>query len=120
MPGHKNLFLKLLEAELEDCLEDVQDLSLLHDKRHKGEEITDYVYQENQALLSREFAGLKDIVVSLSDISVDDYESVEDIAAAVDARVQSKILEFEHPEAVYAILKRKILKILRYFDNNND
>ncbi|GAB1484424.1 hypothetical protein MASR2M78_32420 [Treponema sp.] len=118
MPGHKHLFLKLLKAELEDYLEDVQDLTLVHHKRYKGQEITDYVYQENQALLSRQVAGISDMVASLDTISVDDYEKVEDIAAEVDERVKNKILEFEHPEAVYNTLKRKLLKILRYVSDS--
>jgi hypothetical protein len=114
MPERKKLFLKILKAELEDCLEDVEDLTNLYERRRDKEEITNYVFQENEALLSREFKGLKNIILSIDRLDSEGYASVEAFAAAVDEILQRAVLEFEDPEAVYGIAKRKLLKVLRY------
>jgi hypothetical protein len=114
MPERKRLFLKVLKAELEDCLEDVEDLEILYERKHGCEEISNYVYNENEALLKRELAGLKNILQTIDDVTLDRYASVDALATDVDAMIQKKVLEFEDPEAVYGIAKRKLLKVLRY------
>ena len=114
MPERRMLFLKILKAELEDCLEDVEDLSNLYERRRGTEEITEYVYRENEALLSREISGLRNLLANMDGVSVKIYASIEDLAAAVDAMFQKKVLEYEDPEAVYGIAKRKLLKVLKY------
>ena len=116
MPERKKFFLKIFKAELEDCLEDVEDLSLLGDRRRNCEEITEYVYRENEALLKREISGLKTVIASIDDFALERYDSVESLAAAVDDMIQKKVLEYENPEAVYGIAKRKLLKVLGYMN----
>ena len=114
MPERKKLFLKVLKAELEDCLEDVEDLTNLYERRRNKDEITNYVFQENEALLSREWKGLKNIILSIDGLNSEGYDSVQAFASAVDAILQREVFEFEDPEAVYGIAKRKLLKVLRY------
>lgn len=114
MPERKRLFLKVLKAELEDCLEDVEDLEILYERKHNGEEITNYVYNENKALLKRELSGLRNVLQTVDDVTLERYASVDALAAGVDELMQKKVLEFEDPEAVYGIAKRKLLKVLRY------
>jgi len=114
MSERKKLFLKIFKAELEDCLEDVEDLSNLYERRRNKDEITNYVYRENEALLAREIVGLNNILLSIDDITLDGYDSLEAFVSAVDAMVQRKVLEYENPEAVYGIAKRKLLKVLKY------
>ncbi len=119
MPERKQLFLKVLKAELEDCLEDVEDLANLYERRHSVEEVTNYVYHENEALLARELSGLRNVLSSIDTVVLDEFEDVEALASAVDAMVQKKVLEFEDPEAVYGIVKRKLLKVLRYITDRS-
>lgn len=113
MPERKRFFMTVLKAELEDCIEDVEDLAAYYDRR-RGKDLTEYVYRENVAQLTRELSGLKNILFSIDDLSIDRYDSVESLAAAVDQAMQAKILDFEDPEAVYSIAKRKLLKVMRY------
>lgn len=114
MPERKRYFLNILKAELEDCVEDVEDLAILYERRYGSQEITPYVFSENQALLSRELSGLRSVLSTIDDVAVDGYASVDDLAAAVDAMIQRQVLEYEDPEAVYGIAKRKLLKVLKY------
>lgn len=114
MPERKRLFLSILKAELEDCVEDLEDLAILYERRFGLQEITPYVFSENEALLARELSGLRTVLSSIDDVQVDGYASVEEIAEVVDALIQRKVLEYEDPEAVYGIAKRKLLKVLTY------
>lgn len=114
MPERRKLFLKILKAELEECLEDAEDLTILYERRRNKGEIGSYVYQENEALLAREIHGLKNILLSIDDLAIEGYPSLDAFASAVDAMIQRKVLEFEDPEAVYGIAKRKLLKVLKY------
>lgn len=119
MPERKRLFLKVLKAELEDCLEDVEDLEILYERKHCGDEITNYVYNENEALLKRELAGLKNILQTIDDVALERYVSVDELATDIDAMIQKEVLDFEDPEAVYGIAKRKLLKVLRYMTDGS-
>jgi len=114
MSERKRLFLKILKAELEDCLEDVEDLANLYERRRKSDEISNYVFQENKGLLAQELNGLKNVLASIDDVVLESYASLDDLAAEVDAIIQRKVLDFEDPEAVYSIAKRKLLKVLKY------
>lgn len=114
MPERKALFLKIIKAELEDCLEDVEDLINLYEKRHRENDLTNYVYQGNEALLARELSGLRIVIEHLEPIKIEEFEDVEALASAVDSMIQNMVTEYENPEAVYGIAKRKLLKVLRY------
>lgn len=114
MPERKRLFIKILKAELEDCLEDVEDMKNVYERRFQKNDVTNYVYTENEALLKRELIGIQKALENLDLIDINGFESVDALAAAVDAVIQKKVLEYEDPEAVYQIAKRKLLKVLRY------
>jgi len=118
MAKRKLLFLKIFAAELEDCLEDVEDLALLYERRYSRDEVTKYVFKENEALLSRELAGLRKTLDSIDTVNLDRYASVEDLASAVDDMIQKEVNEYEDPQAVYGIAKRKLLKVLRYIEES--
>lgn len=120
MPERKHLFIKILKAELEDCLEDIEDMDHLYERRLSKNDITNYVYKENEALLKRELDGIRKALEALSSIDIDPYENVDTLAAAVDAVIQNKVLEYEDPEAVYQIAKRKLLKVLRYVNEQTN
>lgn len=117
MPEKKALFMKILKAELEDCLEDVEDLANLYEKRHKENDLSNYVYQGNEALLSRELSGIRIVLKKLELVSIEEFEDVEALASAVDGMVQNTVVEYEDPEAVYGIAKRKLLKVLHYIQD---
>ncbi len=114
MSERKRLFLNIFKAELEDCLEDVDDLANLYKRRHGKHEVTDYVFNENEALLNRELSGIQKTIKALDTINIDQFNTVEDLASAIDTMIQQNILEYDDPEAVYMIAKRKLLKVLRY------
>lgn len=116
MADKRMLFLRVLRAELEDCIEDLEDLAILYDRRHRSEAITNYVFNENEALLARELRGIKMLILSIDDITMGSYDSLEAFAQQIDTLLQNKVLEFEDPQAVYGIAKRKLLKVISYLE----
>ena len=114
MPEQKKLLLKIFKAELEDCIEDVEELIKLYDRRHGSNEISEYVYMENEALLTRELGGLRKVILALDGIDQEQFEDLQALATAVDGMIQRVVSEFEDPQAVYGIAKKKLRKILGY------
>jgi hypothetical protein len=116
MDNRVELFIVMFRAEVENSLEDVKALAGVYEKRFKGEEITRYVYSENEAFLSREIAGLKGILVFLDSLDPAKFLKAEDVANEIDNVIKKKVKDYEDPEVIYAIASRKIKKILTYLN----
>ncbi|MDR2177263.1 MAG: hypothetical protein LBP20_04370 [Treponema sp.] len=114
MSGTAELFLVMFHAEMKSSLEDAEELVALYKKRFNRDEITNYVYNENEAFLAQEMAGIRGVIAQIEGFSARDYRSAEDIAAVIENRVHEKAELFENPEAVYRLVHRKIQKILSY------
>jgi hypothetical protein len=112
--GQRKLFIALMRAELEDSIEGLEQLSgRLKERLEKGE-ITNYVFNENGALLSREISGLKALLPFVDAIKSADYPDVRVLAQHAGDALKKKAEEWEDPEAVGEIIARKIRKILKY------
>ncbi|QQO08225.1 hypothetical protein [Breznakiella homolactica] len=119
MPGRRKLFLAMICAEVEDSLEDVEFVSAEIERRFRNNEVTNYVYSENEALLAREASGLKKLIAFLQSVSPDDYESAADIAAFFEETLRNKVKELDNHQAVYEIIDRKIKKVLKYINESS-
>jgi hypothetical protein len=111
-------FLSFLKEELEDSLGSIQYLAQSYERKFKNEEITNYVYNENESFLAQEIAGLKRFLLFLNSISPD-VQSPEDIVVLIGDVVKQKMKDFEDPEAVYHILNKKIEKTMRLLKSQN-
>ncbi|MDR3138098.1 MAG: hypothetical protein LBT95_00330 [Treponema sp.] len=114
MPGRRKFFLVMFRAELEDSLEDIEYLGEIYERRYRNNEITNYVYNENEAFLHHEAAGLKNLITLIDSFNPEDFQTVTELAQAVDVFLKKRIEEFDNPQVVYGIIKRKINKILAY------
>ncbi|MDR1949908.1 MAG: hypothetical protein LBQ38_10995 [Spirochaetaceae bacterium] len=120
MPDNAELFLIMFRAEMESSLEDAEDLAAAYKKRFGRDEISSYVYNENEAFLAQEIAGLKGLIARLAVFSAKDFQTAEDMAAFIISGVHEKAELFENPEAVYRIVNRKVQKILVYIKMRQD
>jgi hypothetical protein len=116
MVSKAELFIVMFRAEIKNSLEDAGALVELYEKRFKSEEITNYVYNENEAFLARETAGLKGILVLLNSLDPAKFSRAEDIALEIDSMIKRRVKDYEDPEVIYAIVSRKIEKILAYLN----
>jgi hypothetical protein len=110
----------MFQAEIENSIEDASALIELYKKRYKSEEITNYVYSENEVFLTQEKTGLKSLLAYLEKIDIKSYSKVEDLASEIDNMIRKKVEVFEDPEAIYAIVSRKLKKILNYLNMKSD
>jgi hypothetical protein len=110
------LFIIMFRAEIEHSLEDARVLTDLYKKRYKSEEISSYVYNENEVFLAQEIAGLGGLLVFLDSFDPAKFARAEDVASEIDTMVKQKVEEYEDPEVIYSIVSRKIKKILTYLN----
>lgn len=107
-------FLKILKAELEDLLEDLQAVEERYRERFAGAEITNYVLLENEALLSREFESIQALILRIDGMNSSQYKSVNEIVEDLDAVAREFIHSKEYPAAVHRLLRRKMDKVYSY------
>ncbi|MDR2019408.1 MAG: hypothetical protein LBQ14_01425 [Treponema sp.] len=112
--SQRKLFIVMVRAELEDSIEGLEELSALCKRRLDSGEITNYVYNENEALLHQEISGLKNLLPVVDAVKMEDYRDVHDLARKLEALLTAKAEELHDPQAVGGIISRKIRKILNY------
>jgi hypothetical protein len=112
--GQRKLFMTFLRAEMEDSVDGLTHLSERLRERFEKGEITNYVFSENSALLSREISAIRSLIPVLDTIAGADYPDVHALARNVEETLHRKAEELEDPEAVSRIITRKIQKILMY------
>jgi hypothetical protein len=104
----------MLRAEVEDSIEGLETLSRTLRERLNKEEITNYVYSENEGLISQEIFGLKTLLPVFGEINKDGYPDVQSLAGAVGELLKKKTEELEDGRGVLEIITRKIRKVLKY------
>jgi hypothetical protein len=108
------LFLKLLHAELEDLAEDIGLIDQLCLKRFEENQISSYVFKENDALLRRELDSIAKLSKIVDAIDATLYKNVEELESELLKRLREQVARYEEPEAIVVFLKRKIDKIHAY------
>jgi hypothetical protein len=103
----------MFREEIEESIGNIKYLKDSYERKFKKEEITSYVYNENDAFLSQEITGLKRFLHFLGTVSPD-TGVVEDIVSLIENMVQQRLKGREDPEAVYLIVKKKLEKTLKY------
>ena len=109
-----NKFISIFRIELEDLREDINDLIEMLEKRKVSQEITNYVYMGNKAVLLNQIASVEELLDSISTIDAYQYESVEDMIADVHQMIDTRIQERDFPEMVHDLVQRKFDKVCKY------
>ena len=81
--ARRKLFVTMLQAEVEDSIEGLEMLSRNLRDRLKKDEITNYVFNENEGLISQEIFGLKSLLPVFGGIDKDKYPDVLSLAGAL-------------------------------------
>jgi hypothetical protein len=115
MSDQISLFLTMLKEEIEESLDNIQYLADSYERKFKNGEITNYVYNENEAFLAQEIAGLRRFLAFIASISPD-VKTPEDIVILIGDVIKKKTKDYEDPEAVYRIVNKKLEKTLRYLN----
>jgi hypothetical protein len=111
--GQTELFLSMYREEIEESIGNIQYLKDSYERKFRNEEVSNYVYNENEAFLSQEITGLKSFLSLIKTFSPEG-KSPEELAKAIQDVVQQRLKSYEDPEAVYLIVNKKLEKTLKY------
>lgn len=114
MAAKVKLYLRLLKAELEDLKD---DLGLIDERcvaRLQSDEITPYVFKENDALLKHEIRLIDKIIEIVDGLDEAVYKSVEDLEEDLIFKARGLLASGEEPQAVELFLARKLSKVNTY------
>jgi hypothetical protein len=114
--GRGKLFITLFRAELEDAVEGLEQLSQTMEKRLHAGEITNYVFNENTALLANEISSIKNLIPLLDTVDYDSFENCEALVKSTGNMLQMKAELMDDPHAVVEIIIRKLKKVMAYLE----
>jgi len=120
MPSSKTHFLRLMQVEILDLIEDIETVAESHRQCFEADTVSQYVYRENNALLGREIDSLQRFLKLLAGLDTSVYPDTASLADALLSLSQETIRKNEDPEVVFVILKRKIDKVLQYLSVAKD
>ncbi len=113
----KNLlrkFQKILLVEIEDLHDDLDLFIQVVNDRHRDHQITDYVYNENLAILRNEVLGLEDCFRGCAEIDPGEVSTAEDLASALKLRFRERLRSHGYVPALNSLLEKRIDKIAAY------
>lgn len=104
----------LLLLEIESLRDEVQLILESLDLRLERHEITDYVRNENGAILRNELLGLEDFLRNQIDLAERDDATLDEVVAEVRAYLRKRLVDRDYVPALYELLNRRISKIVAY------
>jgi hypothetical protein len=117
MADGRAIFIKMCRAEIEDLLEDMGVVEGRLRERFAKEEVTNYVYMENDAVFRIESATLIGILKLIDAIGVSHYTSVKALMNDLDKKIQDFVDQESAPLIVYEVMSRKLKKIYSYVED---
>ena len=109
-------FLRLLEVEIESLHDEIELILCSLDERLAKHEITEYVRNENYAVLRNELLGLDDCLRARIEERAD--ATLEEIAEEVKSCLHQRLIDHEYVPALYALVNRRIDKITAYLSSD--
>jgi hypothetical protein len=116
MVKKKESFLKILIIELEDLDDDIKLLIKECDERHCRQEITDYVFMENLAVLRNELFGVEGFVDDIKAVRPEDYETLDEMIEGLLKILENRINEKGIAHSIVSLIERKMNKVKHYVE----
>ena len=107
-------FITILEIELKDIEEDIQLIMADCEVRRSHEEISNYVYLENLALLKKELFDVDGLIHKLSELDPSDFASEDEVKELLLEVLKSKVKRQIVPPVILTMVERKFDKVSRY------
>ena len=110
-------FLEILKVELQDLDEDIKILIEEYKEKHSRDEISNYVFLENLAVLKNELFGVEGFYKHVENINPSDYKTLADLINNLMEVLKVRIHEKGLAHSLINMVERKINKILKYVIN---
>lgn len=113
MEGKVKKFIEILGIELEDLEHDIEFTENLMTERREHQEITEYVFMENLAILKSEILAIGQVRNLLREAPVH-YSEPAAVKRELEEIFSKRVKELGLPESTMHFLKRKLEKVERY------
>ncbi|MDC7223627.1 MAG: hypothetical protein PQJ60_07775 [Spirochaetales bacterium] len=112
-------FITILEIELKDLEEDIQLLMANCEVKRHHEEISNYVYLENVALLQKELFDVDGVIQKMHKLNPADFGSEKEVSDFLLGDIRSKVERQIIPPVIISMVERKFDKVSRYLEESN-
>lgn len=112
-------FIRLLQLEVESMHDEIELIMKSLDERLAKHEITEFVRNENCAVLRNELLGLEDFLRTEFGCGERSAVSLDDLAREVRAYLRRRLSEREYVPALYELVSRRIDKIVAYLEESS-
>jgi len=75
------------------------------------------VFLGNVSLLTSEISGIETIMRSIDEVPVDRFGNLDALVDYMDRLFRMRTMHAGYPEAVYALVKRKLSKVSQYIQS---
>lgn len=116
MQDKKGAFLKILCIELKDLDEDIKILIKECEAQHSHNEISNYVFLENLAVLKNELFGIKGFCKEVETTNPDEYNTLEDLIQGLIKKLKHRIHEKGLAHSILMLIERKMKKVAHYIE----
>jgi len=117
MSDRISLLIKIFRIELEEAENDIQALMEYYSERFDNKEITTYVWQENQALLSKEVSCIKELEGDLKEWKQPaGVTEIQAVLLALSNYLHELVTKHGYPELVNIVIDRITEKVSRYIE----
>ena len=112
----KEAFLKILCIELEDLNEDIDLLIKNSKEKFSHDEISNYVFLENLAVLKNELIGVKSFCGDVKNTNPAEYETLKDMMDDLIKKLKLRIHEKGLAHSIIVLVERKMKKVIGYIE----
>lgn len=110
-------FLAILNVEMHDLEEDLKLLMSKSEEKHKKEQISNYVYLENLAVIKQELFGVNGIARRFEKTNVDEYKDLDSLIMGLKSEMLNEKAKDLLPEGVIHMVERKLKKVQAYVES---
>ena len=118
--GIRERYIDILKVELADLGSDLDLLVEDYRRRKEKDEITNYVFLENLAVLKREMYGINNLVEVLDGLETEAFDDLDAMIAAIESGFQLAIREHDLADALFPLAQKKMKKVKAYFEQIPD
>ena len=119
MQGKIAKFLKIFIAELEDLDEDIKILIIKCEEQHEHDEISQYVFLENLAVLQNELFGVEGFIEEVRTIKKEEFNSLFELKEYLLNNLSLRIKEKGLVHSIMPLVERKLNKVEFYLEHQD-